>query len=90
MHTNCTYNRYPNCQLHLDKKMVNRKKNIKLLNFGQINLEPPENENRKVPLAKEGTFPLMPPPRNKNIIIPKMAEKINYIFKILMKYTSGF
>ena len=48
---------------------------MKFSNFGQIRLEPPENENQKVPLAKEGASPPNPPPRNKNIIMPKMAEK---------------
>ena len=38
-----------NNPLHLDRKMVNKKKYIKFLNFGQILLEPLENENRKVP-----------------------------------------
>ena len=47
---------------------------IKFLNFCQIRLEPPGNENQKVPLAKGGASPLMPP-RSKNIIILKMAEK---------------
>ena len=48
---------------------------IKILNFCQIRLELPENKNQKGPLAKKGGSPLMPPPRNKNIIILKMAEK---------------
>ena len=47
---------------------------IKFLNFCQIRLETPENENQKVPLAKGGASPPSAP-RNKNIIILKMAEK---------------
>ena len=36
---------------------------IKFLNFCQIRLEPPENENQKVPLAKGGAFPPNAPPK---------------------------
>ena len=64
------------------------KKFIKFLNFCQIRLEPPENENQKVPLAKKGASPPNAP-RNKYIIIPEMTEKNKYIFKFLIKYTSG-
>ena len=51
-----------------------RKKIINFLNFCQIRLEPPQNENQKVPLAKGGASPPNAP-QNKNIIILKMAEK---------------
>ena len=47
---------------------------MKFLNFSQIRLEPPENENRKIPIAKEGASPPNTA-QNKNVIIPKMAEK---------------
>ena len=49
-----------------EKKWLKKeKKIINFLNFNQIRFEPPENENRKVPLIKGGASPTMPPPRNK-------------------------
>ena len=38
-------------------------KNYKDLNFCQIRLEPPENENQKVPLAKRDLPPPNAPPK---------------------------
>ena len=47
-----------------------------------MHFEPPENENRKVPLVKGGAFPLMSHPNNKKIT-KRQKENCN----ILKKYT---
>ena len=63
--------------LHLDRKMANRRKIIKFLNFNQISLEPLENE--KVSLSKEiASTPNAPPPQMKKIITKKAEEKIQF------------
>ena len=53
---------------------------IKFLNFGKILLEPPENGNTHVSLAKGGAYPLMPSEIKTTIII-KNAERKLHFFK---------
>ena len=74
--------------MHLDGKMEIGEKIIKFLNFGQVHFEPPECENRKVPLTKEGASrpPQCPPPQIKKITTTKKAERKYNILKILVKY----